>query len=213
MGITALYYFLGFVILIACIGGLQKWFVLPQQKKDKIGLIVVSIFVSSLLVFILLITINPAYLKSENVAFIGMVFIFFLIAFTAFFIKWYNDKYNKKMNIGSIVLVLCLLIFGTVYIVLKQQGAGEKATLIKNIQLKTVVTNITFDTHKPYFKDMTLADGQYLPMPEAMNETLKVGDSIYKNRGEAFYTIVSTASKVATKIAVKVHERVLGKAQ
>lgn len=213
MGITTLYYFLAFIVFIACIIGLQKWFVLPQGKKDKIGLIVLSIFLSSLLAFILLATLNPTYIKGEDVAFTGMFFIFLLIAFTAFFIKWYNDKYNKKLNIGSIVLVLCLIIFAAVYLVLKQQGVDEKAALIKNVQLKTVVTNISFDTHKPYFKNMKLADGQYLPMPEAMNKTLKVGDSIYKIKGEAYYTIVSAASKIITKIEVKVHERVLGKAQ
>ena len=60
---------------------------------------------------------------------------------------------------------------------------------------------------------MTFADGQYLPMPEAMNNLLKVGDSIYKNKGEDFYTIVSAITKVTTKFSVKVHERVLGKAQ
>ena len=213
MGITTLYYFLGFVVFITCIGGLQKWFVLPQRKKDKIGLIVLTIFSISLLAFILLVTLNPTYIKGDDVAFIGMFFIFLWFAFMAFFIKWYNDKYTKRLNIGSIVLLLCLLIFVAAYVVLKQQGADEKANLIKNVQLKTVVTNISFDAHKPYFKDMTLADGQYLPMPEAINETLKVGDSIYKIKGEAFYTIVSTASKVTTKIAVKAHERVLGKAQ
>jgi hypothetical protein len=213
MGITTLYYFLAFIIFIASFIGIQKWFELPQPKKDKVGLIVLSIFLSSLLMFILLATFRPTYLQSEHLIFIGMFFIFLLIVFTAFFVKWYNDKYNKKLNIGRIVIILCLTIFTGIYFVIRQQGTDEKATIIKNIELKTVVANITFDSHKPYFKDMTLADGQFLPMPEAMNNVLQVGDSIYKIKGGAFYTIVSAASKTTTKIEVKVHERVLGKAQ
>ncbi len=213
MGITTLYYFLAFIIFIASFIGIKKWFELPMPKKDKVGIFVLSIFLSSLLMFILLATLRPGYMQSENLIFIGMFFIFLLIVFTAFFVKWYNDKYNKKLNIGRIIIIVCLTIFTGIYFVIKRQGTDEKATIIKNVELKTVVTNITFDSHKPYFKDMTLADGQYLPMPEAMNNLLQVGDSIYKIKGGAFYTIVSAASKATTKIEVKVHERVLGEAQ
>ena len=213
MGITTLYYFVGFIFFIVCIGGLQKWFVLPQPKKDTIGLIVLSIFFSCLLIFIWLVIFNPNYLQAADVASIGILFVFLLIVFTAFLIKWHNDKYNKKMNIATVVIVLSLAIFGCAYLVLRQQGTNEKAALVKNIQLKTVVTNITFDPHKPYFKDMILSDGKYLPMPEAMNKTLQIGDSIYKNKGEAFYTIVSATTKNITKVEVKIHERILGKAQ
>ena len=34
MGVTTLYYFIGFLFFIACIIGLKKWFILPQQKND-----------------------------------------------------------------------------------------------------------------------------------------------------------------------------------
>ena len=85
--------------------------------------------------------------------------------FTAFFIKWYNDKYNKKINIGTAIIALSLTFFGAVFLVSKFGMNTEKENIIKNVALSTTVKNISFDTHKPYFKDMTLAEGQFLPMP------------------------------------------------
>ncbi len=213
MGITTLYYFIAFILFIGCIIGIQKWFLLPQQKKDKVGLLVLSIFLGGLIAFVCIVIFKPNYLSTETVMSAGILFVFLLIVFTAFFTKWYNNKYHKKINTGSVIIAMSLTIFAGAYLVLKSQGNSEKENLVKNVQLKTVVTNITFDSHKPYFKDMTLADGQYLPMPEAMNTTLQIGDSIYKNKGDEFYTVVNAKTKDITKIAVKVHERVLGKAQ
>ena len=65
----------------------------------------------------------------------GIGFVFLLIVFTAFFLKWYNDKYHKKVNIGSVIIVLSLTIFGIAYLVLKAQGNDEKDNLVKTIQL------------------------------------------------------------------------------
>ena len=125
----------------------------------------------------------------------------------------YNDKYNKKVNIASVIIVISLIIFASTYLVLKSQGNDEKEKLVNNLALKTVVTNITFDPHKPYFKDMTLADGQYLPMPETMNSKLQIGDSIYKNKGDEFYIIINFKTKLKTQYLVATHMRVLGKPQ
>lgn len=213
MGITILYYFLGFIFFICCLGGIQKWFKLPQQKKDKVGLIVVSIFLVALFGFIITIVFKPKYFRADTTISGMIFFIFLFIVFTAFFIFWYNVKYNKKINIATIIIILCLSIFAFIFLIIKNIGSNEKEILIQNIALKTIVTNINFDPHKPYFKDMTLADGQYLPMPEAMNKILQIGDSIYKNKGETFYTIVSATTKTITKVQVKIHERILGKAQ
>jgi len=59
---------------------------------------------------------------------------------------------------------------------------NEMNTIIQNVALNTTVTAITFDNHTPYFKNMHLADGQYLAMPVGMNAVLQPGDSIYKNK-------------------------------
>jgi hypothetical protein len=97
---TTLYYLLVFVLFIACIGGIQKWAKLPQLKKDKVGLIVISIFFIAFLSFISIIIFKPTYFSVDAANAIGMLFVFLLIVFAAFFIKWYNDKYNKRVNIG-----------------------------------------------------------------------------------------------------------------
>ena len=60
---------------------------------------------------------------------------------------------------------------------------------------------------------MILADGQHLPMPETMNSTLQIGDSIYKTKGEKFYTVINFKTKLKTQYAVATHVRVLGKPQ
>jgi len=210
---TTLYYFLGFIFFIAAIGGIQKWAKLPQIKKDKVGLIVLSIFLITFLSFISIIIFKPYYFSIDTSIPISMLFVFLLIVFTAFFIKWYNYKYNKKVNIGSVIIALSLTFFGAVFLVLRFGMNTEIENIIKNINLNTTVVNITFDTHKPYFKDMVLADGQYFPMPEAMNNTLQIGDSIYKNKKESFNTVVNTSTKKRTVYEVKTHERILGKAQ
>ena len=213
MGITTLYYFLGFIFFITCLAGVQHWFKMPQQKKDKIGFITLLIFLIGLLAFIAIVIFKPNYLSTETIIAFGIGFIFLLIVFTSFFLSWYNEKYKKQINISRIIIVFFLAIFFTAYFVLKNQSEDEKDLLIKNIELKTVATNITFDTHKPYFKDMTLADGQFLPMPETMNKTLQIGDSIYKNKGEKYYTVINFKTKLKTQYLVTTHIRVLAKPQ
>ncbi len=213
MATTTLYYFLGFIVFIICLAAVQHWVKLPQPKKDKVALITLSIFLLSLISFVALVLFKLVYFEGSYFVSLSMLFFFLSIMFTAFFIMWYNDKYNKKINVGSVVIVLCLGAFAIIYFYLKNSGDRDKEKLVQNVELKTVVTNITFDTHKPYFKDMTLADGQYLPMPEKMNTTLQIGDSIYKNKGESIYTVINNTTKLKTYYLVAIHERVLGKPQ
>lgn len=210
---TTLYYLLAFVFFLTCIAGIQKWAKLPQLQKDKAGLIVLSIFLLSFVWFILIIVFEPTYFRVDTAIPIAMLFFFLSIVFIAFFLQWYNDKYHKKVNIGGVIIAICLTLFGIVFLYLKYGMTGEKENIIQNVALNTTVTNITFDTHKPYFKDMTLADGQNLPMPEGMNKTLQIGDSIYKKKKEKFYTVVNAVTKKSEVYEVKIHERVLGKAQ
>lgn len=208
---TTLYYFFGFVLLIACIGGIQKWDLLPQLKKGKVGLVVLTIFLFSLLLFILIVLFYPTYFSADSTFTVGILFVFLLIVFTALFIIWYNDKYNKTVDIGSVVIVFCLSLFSIAFIFLWFAGSKEKNTIEQNIVLKTLVTNITFDTHKPYFKDMILADGQHLPMPEAMNNEVQIGDSIYKIKGDNFYSVVNFKTKIKKQYFVATHVRILSK--
>lgn len=213
MALLTFYYFVGFIFFLVCLAGVQKWFKLPQKKKDKAGFIVLSVFLLLVIGFFTATAFGVSPIDAENTMFLGIIFFFLLVVFSVFFIMWYNDKYGKKINVGTVMIVICLSAFGIIFLYLKEWGSNEKDDFIKNISLKTVVSNISFDTHKPYFKEMTLADGQYLPMPEAMNETLHIGDSIYKIKGEKFYTVVNAKTKLQTQYLVATHIRVLGKPQ
>jgi len=142
-----------------------------------------------------------------------MVLVFILIISIAVALIWYNKKYNKKISVGTVLIVLFLLIGGTFFALIKNMSAQEKGGIVKNVALKNIVVEIITDTHKQYFKDMRLDDGQILPMPESMNVVLQPGDSIYKNKGENFYTVVNSISKARKNFEVKVHERVLSKPQ
>lgn len=213
MGSTILYYFLAFFLFIFCMAGIQKWSKLPQQPKYRIGLIVLSTFLFSFIAFVALVLFEIIHFDGAYFISLSMLFFFLSIVFTSFFIMWYNDKYDKKINVGNVVIVLCLSSFAIIYLYLKNMTNYEKDRLVQNIALKTIVTNITFDTHKPYFKDMTLADGQHLPMPETMNNTLQIGDSIFKDKGESIYTVLNNKTKIKTYFQVNTHTRVLGKPQ
>ncbi len=138
---------------------------------------------------------------------------FIFICASAIIVEKYHRAGKTKLNGGQVILMLCLLFFAAAYFFIKSIGSDERQQIINNVTLKTTVTNITFDTHKPYFKDMTLDDGQTLPMPETMNNTLQIGDSIYKNKGEDFYTVVNAKIKSSIKYEVKIHLRELSKPQ
>ena len=208
---TTLYFLLAFVLFIACIGGIQKWVKFPQQKKDSVGFIVLTVFLISLSLFILMVIFIPTYFSTDSTILASILFFFLFILFTVFFIKWYNDKYNKKINIGTVIIALSLTFFGTVFLVLKFGMNTEKENIIKNVASSTSVKNISFDTHKSYFKDMILADGQHLPMPEAMNNEVQIGDSIYKIKGDNFYSVVNFKTKIKKQYFVATHLRILSK--
>jgi hypothetical protein len=142
-----------------------------------------------------------------------MLLIFIFLVATMLTARWYTTKYKTKINLAQIMLIVFGLVAGGFYLLIKNLSSNEKETIIQNVSLKNTVTAITFDPHKPYFKSMTLDDGQYLPMPEAMNAVLQVGDSIYKNSAESFYTVVNAKTKIRINYAVHVHERVLSKSE
>jgi len=134
-----------------------------------------------------------------------MVLIFVLIVSGAFFVIWYNKKYNKKIDVGTVIIVLFISIGVVFYLLIKNMATGEKESIIDNVSLNNTVVEIFTNSHSQYFKDMKLDDGQILPMNEVMNGVLQVGDSIYKTKGEKFYTVVNSKIKSRIKFDVKVH--------
>ena len=189
MGFTILYYFVCFIVIVLAIAGIQKWVKLPQQKKDTIGIIIMSTFLSLLTVFILIMVFQADILSAESTASIMMIFLFLIIVFIAFFIKWYNDKYIKTLNIGRAIIISTIAVFCIAFIALQSIVKKEIESITKDQEFQTTITDIVFDNHKPYFKSMILADGRYLPMPETMNNQVQIGDSIYKLKMQNFYIL------------------------
>jgi uncharacterized membrane protein (DUF485 family) len=113
------------------LGGIQKRYKLPQQKKDKVGLIVLVTFLNLLIVFILICALQPNLLSADTIASLMILFLFLIIVFTAFFIKWYNDKFKKTVNIGTVVIFLCLSLFSMAFIFYGLAVAKKKIILNK----------------------------------------------------------------------------------
>ena len=77
MLVTTLCYFLAFIFFLIALNGIQKWFKLPQQKKDKVGLIVLVTFLNLLIVFILICALQPNLLSANTTASLMILFLFF----------------------------------------------------------------------------------------------------------------------------------------
>lgn len=152
-------------------------------------------------------------MNAGTAMFLIMLGVFIVIVAVAILVHKKNINGKTKIDGGKVIIGLFVVFLGCAYLFIKRISSNEREQIIKNVALKTTITKISFDPHKPYFKFMTLADGQYLPMPEAMNNTLQIADSIYKIKGEDFYSVVNSKTKVATKYVVKVHRRVLSKPQ
>ena len=212
MGFTILYYFVCFIVIVLAIAGIQKWVKLPQQKKDTIGIIIMSTFLSLLTVFILIMVFQADILNAESTASLMMLFLFLIIVFIALSLKWYNDKYIKTLNIGRAIIISTIAVFCIAFIALQSVVNKEKESIIAEVELRTTITNIFFDNHKPYFKNMMLADGRYLPMPETMYNKVQLGDSIYKLKKQNFYTVVSI-DKIYKHYPVAANSRILSRPQ
>ncbi len=137
--------------------------------------------------------------------------IFGLLVFIVILANWYTKKHKSKLDPGQIIIAVFALLMVAAFIFIKNLSKTETRKIVDNVELQTIVSQITFDPHKPYFKKMILADGQYLPMPEEMNGRLQVGDSIYKKKKEVTYTVVSHLTKTISIYKVKANTRTLGK--
>ena len=142
-----------------------------------------------------------------------MVLIFVFIVTVALGFTWYNKKYGRKINVGTVIILVFASVATVFFFAIRKMSSTEKENIIKNISAKTTVVKILTDSHKPYFKDMQLQDGQILPILEIMNAELQVGDSVYKTKGENFYSIVNAKTKSRKNVEVQVHHREMSKPQ
>ena len=152
-------------------------------------------------------------MSGDKMMMLIMFGLFLFLAITMITVTWYNKKHQSKLDPVRILLILFAIIVAGFWFLIKKLNTSEKGNIIQNMSLRNTVVDITFEKRKPYFKDMKLDDGRWLPMPEEMNSILQIGDSIYKNKNENFYTIVNPNTKKRTNFEVKTHLRVLGKPQ
>ena len=152
-------------------------------------------------------------MSGDKMMMLIMFGLFLFLAITMITVTWYNKKHQSKVDPVRILLILFAIIVAGFWFLIKKLNTSEKGNIIQNMSLRNTVVDITFEKRKPYFKDMKLDDGRWLPMPEEMNPILQIGDSIYKNKDEDFYTIVNAKTKKRTNFEVKTHLRVLGKPQ
>ena len=152
-------------------------------------------------------------MSADRMMLLIMVGLFLVIVAIMLLANWYTKKYASKISFFQIVLFAFILICGGFWFFIHKMSSSEKNNIIQTVSLKNTVADIYNEKRKPYFKEMKFDDGRTLPMPEEMNNILQIGDSIYKNKGEGFYTIVNAVTNKRSNFDVKVHERVLSKPQ
>ncbi|MEO5943892.1 MAG: hypothetical protein ABIP30_02730 [Ferruginibacter sp.] len=152
-------------------------------------------------------------MSGDKMMMLIMVGLFLLIVAIMITANWYTTKYKSTLNYFQIVFFAFILICGGFWVFIHKMSSSEKNNITQTVYLKNKVVDIYNEKRKPYFKEMKFDDGRTLPMPEEMNNILQIGDSIYKNKGEGFYTIVNAVTNKRLNFDVKVHERVLSKPQ
>ena len=60
-----------------------------------------------------------------------MVLIFVLIVSIAVGLMWYNSKYNKKIDIGTAIIVIFVLIGVAFFVLIKNMATNEKQSIVK----------------------------------------------------------------------------------
>lgn len=105
-------------------------------------------------------------------------------------------KNSTKFIVG--VLVFFMIIFGVMIAklntsntntILNEEGNGK----IKRIREAQEGRQVTY-------KILELENGNTFKISNSLVETVHVGDSVYKNKGEEFYTIVDSKTKEVRKI-------------
>ncbi|MEO7046989.1 MAG: hypothetical protein ABI091_16930 [Ferruginibacter sp.] len=152
-------------------------------------------------------------MSGDKMMMLIMVGLFLVIVAIMLLANWFTTKYKSTLNYFQIVFFSFVIICGGFWFFIHKMSSSEKNNITQTVYLKNKVVDIYNEKRKPYFKEMKFDDGRTLPMPEEMNNILQIGDSIYKNKGEGFYTIVNAVTNKRSNFDVKVHERVLSKPQ
>lgn len=105
-------------------------------------------------------------------------------------------KLQTKLIISVVILFGFIFIFGVFTInkeyektILKEEGNG-KVKLIREARQGRKVT----------YKILELEDGNTFKIDNSLVETVNIGDSIYKIKGENFYNLIDSKTKKIRKI-------------
>jgi hypothetical protein len=107
-------------------------------------------------------------------------------------------KYLPRIIIG---LFVALALVG-VGIIIQLANTDKEAFLPKEIKSTVILIRQGYKG-KPNYKIMELQSGQSFTVPESMLYVLEIGDSVYKNKGEDFYTFISSKTKKIKKVGMR----------
>jgi hypothetical protein len=105
-------------------------------------------------------------------------------------------KTKHKIIIG--IIVLFMLIFGVM--VLKLNDGHQEVILNREGNGKIKLIREAREGRKVSYKVLELENGDTFLINKSLVETVDIGDSVYKNKGEEFYNIVDAETKEIRKI-------------
>lgn len=105
-------------------------------------------------------------------------------------------KTQHKIIIG--IIVLFMLIFGIM--VSKQNDRHEEVMLNREGNGKIKLIREAQQGRKVSYKVLELENGDTFIISNSLVETVNIGDSVYKIKGEKFYNLVNFETKAVRKI-------------
>ena len=92
-------------------------------------------------------------------------------------------KWFMRIMVGGFITLVAVFIIGFVIVYRREHTAS-----VANRELSGAVTEISQpDHHETKWYVAKLSDGQSIVLENAMLGVLKVGDSLFKKKGEGFY--------------------------
>ncbi|WP_375561763.1 hypothetical protein ACE193_04210 [Bernardetia sp. OM2101] len=105
-------------------------------------------------------------------------------------------KTQHKVIIG--VIVLFMLIFGIM--VSKLDNSHQDTILNQEGNGKVKLIREAKEGRKVTYKIIELENGNTFKISNSLVQTVHVGDSVYKHKGEGFYTIINSETKEIRRI-------------
>ena len=107
-------------------------------------------------------------------------------------------KNSNKFIIG--VIIIFMLFFGVM--VSKLNNSNTNTILNEEGNGKIKLIREAMEGRQVNYKILELENGDTFKISNSLVETVHVGDSVYKNKGETFYNIVNSKTKEIRKISM-----------